>query len=175
MAGSVDKKVNFVKFCLKGSNIKPIANKFYSFRLGRTSQWTEDAIFRRMYLFHNLVDSKNYPAALYKIFTQTVDSSQVFETRILRRQPKIINKVTRSWDKDTIKDVEQFMTKQAHVSFFWLFSSKTKLPRLLFSSSVICLVRSIARYWNFKKDWIILKYINSWILTIHFTIQILQL
>ena len=40
-----------------------------------------------------------YPAALHKIPTQTVGSSQVFDRWILQKQPKMINKMTKSWDK----------------------------------------------------------------------------
>ena len=41
-----------------------------------------------------------YPAALHKTPTQTVDSSQVFEKWILQKQPKMINKMTKSWDRN---------------------------------------------------------------------------
>ena len=54
-----------------------------------------------------------YPAALHKIPTQTVDSSQVFERRILQKQPKMINKMKKSWDRNTISDLEQVCPKQA--------------------------------------------------------------
>ena len=47
-----------------------------------------------------------YPAALLKNSTQTIDSSQVFETWILRKQPSIINKYTKSGDKKTIRDLK---------------------------------------------------------------------
>ena len=36
-----------------------------------------------------------YPAALHKIPTQTVDSSQIFESLILQNQPKLIKKTTK--------------------------------------------------------------------------------
>ena len=55
-----------------------------------------------------------YPAALHKIPTQAVDSSQVFERRILQKHPKMINKMTKSWDRNTISDLEQVCPKQAH-------------------------------------------------------------
>ena len=84
-----------------------------------------------------------YPAALHKIPTQTVDSSQIFERWILQKQPKMINKMTKSWDKNTISDLEQVCPKQAQVFLSWLLSSKTILPRLtLYFWSVICLVVS---------------------------------
>ena len=56
-----------------------------------------------------------YPAALNKIPTQTVDSSQVFERLILQKQPKIFNKITKSWNKNTIEELEQVCPKHAHV------------------------------------------------------------
>ena len=53
-----------------------------------------------------------YPAALHKTPTQTVDSSQVFERLILQKHPKMINKITKSWDRNTINDLEQVCPKQ---------------------------------------------------------------
>ena len=38
-------------------------------------------------------------AALHKSPKQTVDSSKVFERRIEKNKPKIINKVTQNWKK----------------------------------------------------------------------------
>ena len=61
-----------------------------------------------------------YPAALHRISTQTVDSPQVFERQILQLQSKINNKITKSWDKDTIKDLEQVRPKQDHDFLSWL-------------------------------------------------------
>ena len=52
-----------------------------------------------------------YPAALHKVPTQTVDSSQVFERWILQKQPKMINEMTKCWDRDTISDLEQVCPK----------------------------------------------------------------
>ena len=87
-----------------------------------------------------------YPAALRKIPTQTVDSSQVLERWILQKHPKMINKITKSWDKSTISDLEQVCPKQAQDLLSWLLSSKTILPRLMLSSwSVICFVSSISQ------------------------------
>ena len=48
-----------------------------------------------------------YPAAVHKIPTQTSDLSQMFKIWIVQKQPKIINKITKSWDKKTIGDQEQ--------------------------------------------------------------------
>ena len=91
-----------------------------------------------------------YPAALHKYPTQTVDSSQVFERWILQKQPKMINKMTKSWDKNTISDLEQFCPKQAKDFLSWLLSSEPILPRLILSSwSVICFQSSTSQ--NEKK------------------------
>ena len=54
-----------------------------------------------------------YPAALHKIPTQTVDSSQVFERRILQKRPKMINKKRKSLNRNTISDLEHVCPKQA--------------------------------------------------------------
>ena len=85
-----------------------------------------------------------YPAALHKNPTQTVDSSQVFERWILQKHPKMINKMTKRWDKNTISDLEQVCPKQDQDSLSWLLSSKTNLSRLILSSSSVnCFVSSI--------------------------------
>ena len=55
-----------------------------------------------------------HPAALYKIPTQTVDSSQVFKILVLQKQPKVVNKLTKSWDKKTMRYLEQAFPKQDH-------------------------------------------------------------
>ena len=47
------------------------------------------------------------PAALHKIPTQTVLSSQDFDKCILQKLPRITNKMTKNWDKKTISDLEQ--------------------------------------------------------------------
>ena len=87
-----------------------------------------------------------YPAALHRIPTQTVDSSQIFENWLLQKHPKMINKMTKSWARNTIGYLEQVCLKQAHDVFSWLLSSKTYLPtQLLLSWSVICLLRSISQ------------------------------
>ena len=52
------------------------------------------------------------PAALHKIPTQTVDSSQVFERRFVQKQPKTINKMTKSWDRNTFSNLEHVCPKQ---------------------------------------------------------------
>ena len=53
-----------------------------------------------------------FPTEMHKIPTQTVDSSQVFERSILQKQQKLINKLTKSWDKNTNSDLEQVCPKQ---------------------------------------------------------------
>ena len=73
------KKVNFVKIGLKCSNFQAIVNKLQFSSFGRSNQRNKNSIFCRNYFVHNLGEGKMYPAALQKIPTQTVDSSQVFE------------------------------------------------------------------------------------------------
>ena len=46
-----------------------------------------------------------YPADLHKKPTQILDSSQIFDTWFLQKQAKIINKITKGWVKNTIKDL----------------------------------------------------------------------
>ena len=74
-----------------------------------------------------------YPAALHKIPTQIVDSSQVLAKCIRQKQPQIIKSITKNWDENTIKDLEQVCPKQDHdlLSTFW--SSKTILIKLILS------------------------------------------
>ena len=58
----------------------------------------------------------------------------------------MINKLTKSCDRNTISDLEQVCPKQDHDFLSWLLSSKTILSRLiLFYSSVICLVSTISQ------------------------------
>ena len=93
-----------------------------------------------------------YPGALNKIPLETIDSSQVFNRWILQKQQKIINKITKTWDKNTIENLELVCPKQYHDCFSWLLSSKTILLRILiYSRSLICLVRSICHYWILNK------------------------
>ena len=53
-------------------------------------------------------------AALLRSLTQTVAWSRVFEMFILQKQPKIMNKITECWDRNTIEDLEQVCPKIAH-------------------------------------------------------------
>ena len=86
-------------------------------------------------------------AALHRIPTQTLDSSQVFERWVLQKKQKIINKITKCWEKNTIKDLEHVCPKKAHDFFSWLLSSKTILPWLILSSwTVICLDALYAQF-----------------------------
>ena len=58
-----------------------------------------------------------YPAALHKFPTQTVDSSEVLAKCIRQKQPQIMKSITRNWDKNTIKDLEQVCPKQDYDLF----------------------------------------------------------
>ena len=58
-----------------------------------------------------------YPAALHKIPTKTEDSSQVFAKCIRQKQSQTIKSITKNWDKNTIKDLEQVCPKQDHNLF----------------------------------------------------------
>ena len=55
-----------------------------------------------------------YPAALHKIATQTVDSSQVLAKCIRQKYSQIIESITKNWDRNTKKDLEQVCPKQDH-------------------------------------------------------------
>ena len=89
---------------------------------------------------------------MHKTPTQTVDSSQVFERWILQKQLKMINKKIKSWDRNTISDLEQVCLEHDQDFLSWLLSSKTFLSRLfLSSSSVICFVSSISRNERYRK------------------------
>ena len=74
-----------------------------------------------------------YPAALHKIPTQTVDSSQILAKCTRQKQPQTIKSVTKIWDKNTIKDLELVCPKHDHdlLSTFW--SSKLILSKLILS------------------------------------------
>ena len=88
-----------------------------------------------------------YPAAPNRIATQKVGSSQVVERRILAKQAKIINKMTKRWDKKTIRHLEHDCPKLDNDFLSRLLSSQTISPRLTLSScSVIKLRRSITQY-----------------------------
>ena len=74
-----------------------------------------------------------YPAALHKILTQTVDSSQVLAKCIRQKQPQTIKNITKNWEKNTINDLEQVCSKQDHDLFSTFCSSKTNLSKLILS------------------------------------------
>ena len=137
----------FVKLWLKLSKFKPTISKLWLSYLGWTYKWYKQALFCRTYLTHSLSEATMCPAALSRISTQIVDSSQVSERWTLQNQPKLIIKTTKCWEKKTIRDLEKDCPKQNHDLLFWLVSSKTKFPKLIKSSwSVICLVCSIFQY-----------------------------
>ena len=71
------------------------------------------------------------PAALHKIPTQTVLSSQDFDKCILQKLPRITNKMTKNWDKKTISDLEQECPIQLQDFLSELFSSNTILSKLI--------------------------------------------
>ena len=95
---------------------------------------------------------------MHKTPTQIVNSSGIFERCILQKQPRIINKMAKSWDRNTISDPEQVCAKQAQDLLSWLLSSNTILPRLIISSwSVICFVISISQIECYRKSHVGLK------------------
>ena len=55
-----------------------------------------------------------YPGALHEIPTQTVDSSQVLAKCKRQKQPQTTKNITKNWDKNTIKNLEQVCRKQDH-------------------------------------------------------------
>ena len=70
------------------------------------------------------------PAALHKIPTQTVLSSQDFDECIVQRLPRLTNKMTKNWDKNTFSDLEQQCPIQLQDFLSELFSSNTILSKL---------------------------------------------
>ena len=71
------------------------------------------------------------PAALHKIPTQTVLSSQDFDKCVLQKLPRITNKMTKIWDKKTISDLEQECPIQLQDFLSELFPSNTILSNLI--------------------------------------------
>ena len=65
-----------------------------------------------------------YPTALHKIPTQTDDTSQVFERRILNKQPNILNKICNSCDKNTTKDLEQVFPNMPTIFFLHCYCQR---------------------------------------------------
>ena len=99
-----DKKVNFVKLGLKRSNFQPLMGQVRFARISGSNQRYKDAVFCRNYLVQKFSESKMNPAALHKIPTQTVDSSQVLTKCCIRqKQPQTIKSITRNWDKSQLK------------------------------------------------------------------------
>ena len=58
-----------------------------------------------------------YLAALHKVPTQIVESSQILAKCIRQKQPQIFKSIPKNWDKNTIKDLEQVCPKQDHNLF----------------------------------------------------------
>ena len=102
-----------------------------------------------------------YPAALHKIPNQPVDSSQVFECCILQKHPKMINKMTKSWDRNTISDLEQVCLERDQDLLSRLLSSRSMLSGFfLSSSSVVCFVSSVFENECYRKNYVDLKELN---------------
>ena len=159
--GMLIKTVNSVKIWLNCSKFQSILNTLPFSSFWRTNHWNIDSIFCRNYLVHNLGEGRMYPAALHRISTQTVDLSQVFERWNLQKQPKMINKMSKSGDRNTISGLEQVCPKQAQDFFSWLLSSKSILRRLILSSwSVIWVVGSISQKECYRKNHVDLKELN---------------
>ena len=93
-------KKSFVKLGLKCSNFQPLLYQVRFARIGRSNQRYENPVFCRNYLVHCFGESKMYTAALHKIPTQTVDSSQFLAKCIRQKQPQIITGITKNWDKN---------------------------------------------------------------------------
>ena len=110
-------KITFVKFRLKWSNFQPLMNQVRFARTARSNHRYKNAVFCRNQFVHKFGEGKMYPAALHKIFTQTVDLSQVLAKCTNQKQPQKIKSVTKNWDKNTIKDLEQICPKQDHNLF----------------------------------------------------------
>ena len=83
-------------------------------RIAWSNQRYENAVFCRDYLVHNFGENRMYPVALPKIPAQTVDSYQVLAKCIRQKQPQIIKRNTKNWEKNTFKDLEQVCPKQDH-------------------------------------------------------------
>ena len=155
------KKVNIVKLWLKYFNFQPTVKKLRFSSFWRANQWNKDSIFFRNLLNHNLGEGKMYPAALHKFPKQTINSSQVLERWIVQKQPKMINKMTKSWDRNSISDLKQVCPKLAQDFLSWLLSSKTILTRKIFSSwSVACFICSISQNECYRKNHVELKELN---------------
>ena len=74
-----------------------------------------------------------YPTAVHKIFTQTIDVSQVFEKWYLQKQPKTINKITKKLGQ---KDNQRFGTRRSQ-------TSPRVLPLIVFVQDNFVLVKNI--------------------------------
>ena len=81
-----------------------------------------------------------YPVALNKIPTKTVESSQVLANCIGQKQPQIIRSITKNWDKNTIKDLEQVCPQQDHDLLSTFLSSKAVF---FFQIDIISVIRHL--------------------------------
>ena len=91
-------------------------------------------------------------AALHRFPSQTVDSLQIFERWLLQNQPIIIAWMTKSWDKKTVRFLEEDWPNQDHDFLSWLSSSNIDLAIwMLFIWSVISLIRSTTQKRASKK------------------------
>ena len=67
-----------------------------------------------------------YPAASHKTSNQKVDSSQVFEKQTRQKQPKIINKITKSWVENQNEGLDYVGPKQDHIVCLLIVVAKDK-------------------------------------------------
>ena len=68
-------------------------------RIARSNQRYKNTVFCRNSLVHKVGEDKLYPAALHKIPTQTVDSSQVLAKCVRQKQPQIIRSIKKMGQK----------------------------------------------------------------------------
>ena len=74
------------------------------------------------------------PAALHKIPTQILLSSQDFDKCLLQKLPRKTNKMTNDWDKKAIRDMEQECPIQLQDFLSELFSLNKILSKLIWSA-----------------------------------------
>ena len=86
-------------------------------RIAWSNQRFKNAVFCRNLLVLDFAEGKMYPAALHKIPSQTLDSSEVWAKCIRQKQPQKIKRITKNWDKNIITDLERFCPKQDHDLF----------------------------------------------------------
>ena len=70
-----------------------------------------------------------------KILSKLLIRQKLLKNEFSQRQPtNIVNKITKSWDKKKIRDLEHDGPKQVRDFLSWLLSSKTILPKTMLSS-----------------------------------------